>query len=424
MRPFPLTPEIHFLSKLALDKHPSKIVLFIMDGVGDLPDFNTGKTPLESARTPTMDKLAKEGALGLLDPISTGITPGSGPAHLSLFGYDPVFYEVGRGVLSVFGVRYLDKTPMSAGQLGARINFATVKRQGKDLSIADRRAGRIQDAPAKEIVAELQRAYAKSPAPGVKVEIFHEKEHRCAMLLSGKGLAPGVCDTDPQVTGKPPIKPQPEPEAANKTGAARTAKALAAIIDKTAKVLIDQPSANYILVRGVDAYRPLPQLPEFTKMRCLGVASYPMYRGVARLAGMHVPDSGDTLETQLDTLKKHWNDFDYFFFHVKKTDSAGEDGNLQKKIEVIEKADEIVAGIMELGPDVLAVTADHSTPVLMKAHSFHPVPLLLWGKLIRRDAAASFGETACASGGLGRMPSKQLLPLLMANAGKLAKYGA
>jgi len=422
MKPFELNQKLELISRLALDGRTSKIVLFVMDGLGDLPDPKTGKTPLEEAKKPVMDALAKGGALGLLDPIMPGVTPGSGPAHMSLFGYDPLTYEIGRGVLSVFGVNYLDKNPMKPGQLGARVNFATGKKDGKKFIITDRRAGRIAQDPAERIVGILQKAFAKPIVPGVTARFFHEKEYRMALLLTGNGLGHGVCDTDPQETGKPPIAPaalDPKDKAS-----AKTAEILKKIIDKVNKTLADQPLANTILVRGVDAYRHLPPLPEITKMKCAGVAAYPMYRGVARLVGMDVPDAGETLETELETLKNMWATHDFFFFHVKKTDSAGEDGNRAKKIEVIEHADKILGEILKLKPDAVAVTADHSTPCAMKAHSFHPVPLMLGGELVRRDLSTSFGETACSVGGLGRMHSTNLMPILMALGGRLTKYGA
>jgi 2,3-bisphosphoglycerate-independent phosphoglycerate mutase len=154
------------------------------------------------------------------------------------------------------------------------------------------------------------------------------------------------------------------------------------------------------------------------------VAIYPMYRGIARLVGMEVLPKPEDLAGQLVLLKEHWDAYDFFFFHHKPSDSAGEDGNFDAKVAAIEALDAVVPALLDMGPDVIAVTGDHATPSQMAAHSWHPVPALMWGDRVGRDATERFGERWCAGGMLGLRPTKDLMPVALAAAGRLAKYGA
>jgi len=431
-----LTQQLQLIEHLAeRTNKSSKIVLLVLDGLGGLPG-PAGRTELETARTPNLDRLAQGGALGAHDPIAPGFTPGSGLAHLALFGYDPLHYDVGRGVLALFGARCFKKDVMRKGEVAARINFCTVEPRNGGLVVTDRRAGRIKDGPAADLVARLRE---EVKIPGVEFDIWHSKEHRAVLHLKGAGWSGALADTDPQATGVAPLPPAPLAEAAGDPAAQKTAAVVKQIIDRAQAVLRDCHPANFILTRGYDTFKEFPHLPEITGMRCAAIAAYPDYRGVARLIGMDVVPCAEDLvnrslpadqrteisiESEFDTLQRVWNDYDFFFVHIKKTDSFGEDGNFAKKVEVIEHIDELMPRLLALNPDVLCVTGDHSTPAAMKTHSFHAVPLLLSAELAMPDEQTSFGERACLKGGLGRLRGTDLLPLMMACAGRLAKHGA
>lgn len=399
----------------------SKIVFLVLDGLGGLPKGGKGRTELEAAKTPNLDKLAAKSVCGLTDPVAPGITPGSGPAHLSLFGYDPIQFDIGRGILSAYGIRCYDKAePLSAKNVAARMNFATLT----DGRIADRRAGRIPDEVGRRLVKLLD---GKIEAiNGVKVAVEHEKEYRGALILTAAGLSGALIDTDPGRVGLPPLLPAPLTGLKGKELAAakKTAAVVTKFVTQARQILIKEKQANFVLLRGFDNYRPLPSFQEIYKLNPAVIAAYPMYRGLARLLGMKVLKTGMTLPDQIKTLKESWADHDFFFFHVKKTDSYGEDGNFAMRIKVIEEVDRNLPKILALKPDVLVVTGDHSTPAELKAHSWHPLPTLLYSKICRPDEVKKFGERACCSGGLGRMNAVNLMPLALANALKLAKYGA
>jgi 2,3-bisphosphoglycerate-independent phosphoglycerate mutase len=388
----------------------SKIVLLIMDGLGGMPMEPGGPTELEAARTPTLDRLAAEGTIGQTIPIRPGITPGSGPAHLALFGYDPVEHEVGRGVLEATGVGL----HVHEGDVAARGNFCTLDSQGK---ISDRRAGRIPTEEAIPIVKKL----SGIKIPGLDIEIEHVKEYRFALILRGEDLHPDIEDTDPQRTGLAPLKAK----AINKQSK-KAAEYVQQWVEAAQKLLADEPKANGVTLRGFSSDPRLPKFPEIYGLRSGCIAVYPMYRGVARLVGMDTIEfEGDTPEEEFATAARHWDDYDFFFIHIKKTDSRGEDGDFNKKAEVIESVDRALDKLLDLKPDVLAVTGDHSTPASMRTHSWHPVPFLLWApKLMRPDRQTEFGERACQLGGLGTMPASDVMPLLMAHAGRLQKFGA
>ncbi len=399
------------LTELAQPLRDKKIVLLVFDGLGGLSQGRG--TELEVARTPNLDRLAAAGTLGLIHPIKRGITPGSGPAHLSLFGYDPLETVVGRGILSALGVGFSD---IRQGDVAGRINFCTLDASG---TITDRRAGRV----ATEISAQLvEKLNQKVKVPGVEIFVRPEKEHRAAVVFRGPGLSGELSDSDPQATGRKPLAVDAHP------GAPASAKKAAGLVNEFIRQAFDilkhDHPANGILVRGLDAYQPIPSMSELFNIRPAAIAIYPMYRGVAQLCGMTLLDSGDSFQTQLARLAAAWNDFDFFFIHVKKTDSSGEDGNFEAKVKVLEDCDPLIPEIEKLGPACLAVTGDHSTPCKMKAHSFHPVPLLLWSELARVDECTAFGERECLRGGLGQLESKDLMALMLAHAGRLVKFGA
>jgi len=388
----------------------AKIVLVVMDGLGGMPRPEDGKTELEIANSPNLDSLARQSVLGLLDPIAPGITPGSGPAHLSLFGYDPIKYQVGRGVLEALGI----EMTLTADDLACRANFATRDENG---NITDRRAGRIPTEKNQELVKKLASAITK--IEDIKVTIKPGKEHRFVVVFTGEGLADGLSESDPQQTGVPPLAIRPLQPAAEK--AARIANAF---IDRLTEVLKEEKPANTCLLRGLAKCPKLTSMETAFGVKAAAIASYPMYRGLSKLVGMEVLATGTTVADEVETLKEHYDDYNFFYLHVKKTDSAGEDGNLEAKVKAIEGFDELLPKILELKPEVLAITADHSTPVLMKGHSFHPVPLLINSRLTRRDRAGAFSEKECALGVLGRSRSVELMPQLLGYAGKLGKFGA
>ena len=391
-------------------KADGKIVLLVLDGLGGLPLKPGGPTELEAARTPNLDRLAAEGTLGQTIPIRHGITPGSGPAHLGLFGYDPLEYVVGRGVLEGVGVGIVVKK----GEVAARGNFCTVDADGK---ITDRRAGRIASNEAIPLVARL----AQVKVPGVEVEVRHVQEYRFAVVMRGAELEPDIADTDPQRTGVPPL-----PARATKPGSERTAELFNHWMTAARQVIADHPKANALTLRGFSTDPELPRFPEVFGLRSACVAVYPMYKGVAELVGMSVLKfEGDHPEDEFAAVAAAWQDFDFFFVHIKKTDSRGEDGDFAAKSAVIEGVDAALPKLVDLGPAVLAVTGDHSTPSKLKTHSWHPVPFLLWAPAtVRTDDQVQFGETACARGGLGTFLATDAMPLMLAHALRLEKFGA
>lgn len=397
-------------------KTPSRIFHLVIDGLGGLPHPVTGKTELETAETPNLDRLAAQGTLGLSIPIDYGITPGSGPAHLSLFGYDPLEFEVGRGILDILGAG-VDLRP---GDVAARINLCTIDGDGV---ITDRRAGRIGDDEGKRVFGLLD---GRISIPGIEVSVFHTKEYRGGVILrrAGGGLDGDIDDTDPQKEGLKPL-----PAVARSAAARETADMLNQVIDQARALLAGETRANMILLRGVDTYRPIPSFAERYKLTPYCIAVYPMYRGVARLLGMTLADLPGTASVpdQFSELERVWSSpgqWDYIFFHVKKTDSAGEDGDFDKKVHVLEDLDREIPRLVALKPDVIIVTGDHSTPAQMKSHSWHPLPTLLYSAVCRRDNQQVYGESACSAGGLGQFKAVEILPLALANAGKLLKYGA
>ncbi len=388
----------------------AKMVLLVLDGLGGLPHPETGLTELETASTPHLDQLAKDSICGLIHAVGPGITPGSGPGHLALFGYNPLEWDVGRGVLSAVGVG-MELTP---DDLAARVNFCTVENG----VITDRRAGRIST----EENARLCRKLSAIHIDGVEVEIRPEKEHRAALVFRGPRLSPHITDTDPQRAGLPPLQCQPLPDGGE--DAVHTAELVNEYLRQAAEVLADEYPANMIITRGFSKMPDLPTLDRLYGLRAAAIATYPMYRALAKLVGMEVLETGPTISDQVECLEKNWERHDYFFIHYKYTDSRGEDGDFQAKVRCIEEVDAYVPRILALRPDVLVVTGDHSTPSLLKAHSWHPSPLIFHSRWERRDEVNSFGETACAGGGLGTFPAQNLMALMLASSLRLSKYGA
>ncbi len=401
--------DMSFLSELITDS-AAKIVLFVLDGLGGLPNPDTGLTELETADTPNMDNLAKNGICGLLDPVAIGITPGSGPGHLALFGYDPIRYEVGRGVFSALGVGI----ELGPEDVAARVNFCTV---GNGI-ITDRRAGRISTEENSRLCTKIGKINVK----GVEIEIMPEKEHRAALVLHGSGLSDRVTDTDPQRVAEAPLKCEPLPGASGE--AERTAKIVNEYIGKVAELLADEHPANMILTRGFAKHPNLPKMTDLYALKAAAIATYPMYRAVAKLVGMDLIDTGPTIAGEIEALRGAWDKYDFFFLHYKPTDSRGEDGDFDAKVRAIQEADAQMPLLMELKPDVLAITGDHSTPAILKMHTWHPSPVLFHSKWERRDNVETFGETACTGGGLGRFQAVHLMALMLANAMKLEKFGA
>jgi 2,3-bisphosphoglycerate-independent phosphoglycerate mutase len=405
--------DLKLLSSLAVE-NDTKVVLVVLDGVGGLPGPD-GKTSLEAAQTPNLDALAQSGICGFHDPLAPGITPGSGPAHIGLFGYDPFRYLIGRGVLDTAGTPFV----FAQGDLASRLNFATLAADG---TISDRRAGRIPDEEGRRVTDLL--AENIKEIEGVQVLLQHVKEYRAAAIFRGKQLDGRLCDSDPQKVGLKPLEVAPTEE--NPTSEAREAAQLAnGFIARAKEVLSGEANANFIMMRGFDVYEPLPNFCELYKWRACAVAAYPMYKGVSKLAGMRVIEEGQSsVEEELDLVRRELPNTDFLFLHVKKTDSKGEDGDFKGKVEAIEHFDRLLPRLVDLNPDVLCITGDHSTPCSLQSHSWHPVPVCIAAATARVDACRTFGETAFLTGGLGRIRSTQVMPLLLAHAGRLKKYGA
>lgn len=392
-----------------LVKNSSKIVLLVMDGLGGVAREPGGKTELESANRPNLNALAARSALGLADPVAPGITPGSGPGHLGLFGYDPLEYVIGRGVLEALGIDF----PLGPDDVAARGNFCSVDAAG---NITDRRAGRISTELNQALVAKL----SQIRVPGVECFVETVKEHRFVLVLRGPNLRAEMEDTDPERLGVPPL-----PVRVTDPAAQSTAELVERWIAQAREVLKNEHPANMVLLRGFARRPTWPTFKQAFGLRAASIAVYPMYRGVAKLVGMQaVPVQGETVADEFAALEQYWNDYDFFYVHVKKTDSYGEDGAFDKKVHVIEEVDAHLPRLMALRPDVVLIGGDHSTPAVLKAHSWHPVPILLYARSVRADNLAEYGESACARGSLGRLRSKELMPLALANALRMTKYGA
>ena len=389
-------------------ENEAKIVLLVADGLGGLPMEPGGPTELEAAATPNLDALVAGNVCGLSIPVAPGITPGSGPGHLGLFGYDPLRYSIGRGVLEALGIDF----DLAPDDVAARGNFCTV---GPDGAITDRRAGRISTDVCRRLVDKLRTIRLD----GVELFVEPVRDYRFVLVLRGEELGAEIEDTDPGRTGVPPLEP-----VARDAASERTAALLRDFIEQAAALLADEHPANMITLRGIARRPPMPTFEEVYRLRAGAIAVYPMYRGLARLVGMNILPAGSSWTEQVERLHERWRDYDFFFLHYKYTDAAGEDGDFTRKVECIEEFDAQIARVVELRPDVVVVTGDHSTPALYRSHSWHPVPVLLAATTCRPDAATRFGEDQCLRGGLGQIEAKYLLPLALAHAGRLGKYGA
>jgi 2,3-bisphosphoglycerate-independent phosphoglycerate mutase len=411
-------PHLELLSHLA-EPSSHRILLLVLDGLGDVVTLDQPRTALERATTPNLDALAARSALGRLTPVTPGVTPGSGPGHLGLFGYDVTRpeVEIGRGVLEALGLD-LD---LAHGEIAARGNFATADREGR---LTDRRAGRIPTSECRRLAAKLRDGLAKEPVAGLDATVEAGEGHRFVLLLRGEGLSPDLADTDPQQVGVPPLEAAPIEEPGDPETARATAEKVRQLVDLFHRTLADEERANRTLLRGFSTLPHLPSLTDLYGLRCGAFAAYPLYRGVAKACGMRIFEVPKDLDQALEVMAEHQAGLDFVFFHVKPTDAAGEDGNVEAKARVIEEVDRHLPKLLEPGFDVVAVTGDHSTPAPMKSHGWHPVPLLLHGPFCFIDDCDRFDEKQATRGHLGTFPSRHLMGLLLANAGRLAKFGA
>lgn len=387
---------------------PSKIVFLIIDGVGGLPNPETGKTELESARKPNLNRIARDSLCGLIDPVGPGITPGSAPGHLAIFGYDPVQYNIGRGVAEALGI----DVKLKPDDIAARGNFCTVDDKG---IITHRRAGRLST----DKNTLLCRLLNNIAIDGAEISVLPVKEHRFVLILRGEALSSELTDSDPQQVGLAPKKIE-----ALSPQAQKTARIVNGFVSQAKSLLQGKAPANMVLLRGFSRRPDIPSIPEIYKLKPAAIAAYPMYRGLARLVGMQVLPGGESITEQLNSLRRYYADYDFFFVHFKSTDTRGEDGDFRAKVQAIEELDKALPGLLSLDPEVLIITGDHSTPATLAMHSWHPVPFMLKSKWCRPDDVTEFSERACLAGGMGRFPATEIMPLAMANALKLDKFGA
>lgn len=402
--------DFDFLKPLLKEEAKGKVVLLVLDGLGGLPMTPEGKTELETAHTPNMDALAAKSALGLHHTVPFGITPGSGQAHLALFGYDPVKYVIGRGVLSALGVDF----DLGPNDVAARGNFCTVDENG---IITDRRAGRIPSETGEKLCRMLQE---NVKLPGVELFVTLEKEYRFVLVLRGEGLSGEVTDTDPQAIGK-----HAHEAVASAAEGEKTAALVREFVRQGNEILKDQAPANSFVLRGFAAMPDWPKFNTVWGVKSVAIAMYPMYRGVAKVVGMAVLPPAESMSHEITMLEENWDQYDFFFVHIKKTDSYGEDGNFDGKVHVIEEVDELLPRILALEPAALVITGDHSTPAKMKSHSWHPIPVMIYSPQARPDGVMSFGERACLGGSLGtRFESTDIMPYALAHAQRLEKFGA
>jgi 2,3-bisphosphoglycerate-independent phosphoglycerate mutase len=400
----------HDLMRQLRESNKSKIVMLVADGLGGLPIEPGGKTELETAKTPTLDRLAAEGTVGLSTPVAPGITPGSGPGHLGLFGFDPLEHDIGRGVLEALGVG----VEVGPKDVAIRGNFCTIDPEGR---VTDRRAGRIPTETCVKLVEKLRQGVK---IEGVETLIEPVREYRLVVRFRGDGLGDDVNDTDPLSTGLHTLEPKGGDPASEKT-----ARVAAEFLRQAKAILADEQPANFLMLRGFARFPDIATMEEVYGLKSVAIAVYPMYRGLARLVGMDVVEPGKTLADQMEVLKAQWDRYDFFFLHYKYTDSTGEDGDFARKVQMIEALDAEIPKLLDLKPDVVIVTGDHSTPSRLKSHSWHPVPLLLWAPATSRpDLVTEFGERPCLQGGLGQILAKSIMPLAMAHAGRLQKFGA
>lgn len=386
----------------------SKVVLCVLDGLGGLARPETERSELEQSNTPNLDRLTESSDVGLTTPVGMGITPGSGPGHLALFGYDPFRFDIGRGVLEAVGIDF----ELGPDDVAARGNFCTLDADG---AISDRRAGRIASERSLALVERL----GAIALDGAELFVEPVREHRFVLVLRAPGLGEDVTTTDPQREGVPPL-----PAEGADAPSERTAALVNEFVARAGELLAEEEEANGLTLRGFATYPVLPQIEDVWGLRAAALAVYPMYRGLAKLAGMRALACPGGMEEQLAVARERWDEFDYFFIHYKQTDAAGEDGDFPAKVRALEDFDPYVPALTDLGADVLMIAGDHSTPAIMAAHSWHPVPFLLHSPLARGGSVQHFTERECLGGSLGIFPAVEAMPLAMAHAGRLQKYGA
>ncbi len=388
----------------------NKVIFLVFDGLGDIPNpDHSHLTPLEAAKKPNMDRLAVErGSLGRTIPVGIGVTPGSGPGHLSLFGYDPSSVEIGRGILEVLGLD-MDLGP---NDVAARGNFATVR----DGIVVDRRAGRVETAITRRLCEKMSNEIPE--IEGIAVKIEPGVSHRFGVIFSGEGLSDEMEDADPHKEQKAFAFAEPKSASAK-----ATARIVNTFLEKAQEVLKAEGKANAVLLRGFSKRPDITLFPEKYRMASLAIATYPMYRGLAKVLGMSVEKVPRDYDDMIAVLKEHYGSYQFFFMHVKETDVAGEDGNFEEKTKAIEQFDRVLPDICALDPTVLVITGDHSTPCPLKGHSWHPVPLLIAGRTGETDGLP-FHEKNCLKGSLGTIYAKELMTLALAYGSKLDKYGA
>jgi 2,3-bisphosphoglycerate-independent phosphoglycerate mutase len=387
---------------------PTKIVLVAIDGLGGLPEKESGKTELETANTQNMDQLVFEGSCGLMDPVRPGIIPGSVPGHLAIFGFDPLTYTIGRGAMEAIGINF----DLRAEDVVARGNFATIN---KENMILDRRAGRISSEKAVGLCQLLDGIQIKD----VQIIVRQQKDYRFIVVFRGNGLASGVTDSDPQQNGVATKRIVPLNEAAEKM-----AEVANNFVAKAKTILGRHHPANMVILRGFSKRPQFPSWPEIYKLKAAAISAFPMYKGLAKLVGIDTIETGNNIEDEFTTLEEYYKDYNFFFLHIKQVDTAGEDGDFGRKVKLIEKVDSELGRLIRLCPDEIVITSDHSTPAILALHSWHPVPVLIHSKWCWPDKINKFSESTCRQGSLGRFSATQLMPQIMANALKLGKFGA
>ena len=388
-------------------KTSTKMVLLVADGLGGLAHPDTGKSELETANIPNLDALAQKSACGVTTPVLPGVTPGSGPGHLALFGYDPLKHQIGRGALEALGI----EVDLQPGDVATRGNFCLVDSEGL---LVDRRAGRIPTEFSAPICERLDRIQI----PGVQLDVFSVQDYRFVLRLRGEGLSELVTETDPQVTGAKALEVK-----AIKPEAQKTADIVNEFVKQAAQLMAEEERANMLLLRGFAQLPSLPAMGEVYRLDPAAIAAYPMYRGLATVAGMNVIPTGKNFAAEMDTLRANWDKHDFFFIHYKPADAAGENGDFDAKVRCLEELDPFIPNILELGPDVLMVAGDHSTPAIMAAHSWHPVPFMLHSKLTKGEGVPTFDERACALGSIGSIPATSVMVMGLSHAGKMTKFG-
>jgi 2,3-bisphosphoglycerate-independent phosphoglycerate mutase len=400
-------------SELTL-KTKTKMVLLVLDGLGDIATREQNfMTPLEAARTPHLDSIARNGAQGRMLPVAPGITPGSGPGHLALFGYDPLEFQVGRGVIEALGLGL----ELQGGDIAARANFCTLDAKG---IVTDRRAGRIETSVCEQLCEVLAAKIKK--IGDTQVIIKAGKGHRFVVVFRGKGLEGPLTDADPHHEGAP--IPEVAPVDASSTKAAKAAALVKEFYKAALPLLAKKKPANGFLMRGIAHQPHIPSFEERYKLKPGCIAVYPMYKGLAQLVGMAKLEGPQTIAQQFERYLAEYDNYDYFFIHYKYTDMYGEDGDFEAKKKAIEELDAALPILLGKPPEVLAITGDHSTPCAAKGHSWHPQPVLLTSPLSGWDKLERFTETGANCGSLGHFDAKYLIRLMQANAKMFDKFGA